>query len=154
MLFGWLSAMNYSRGDSARALECREKFETLCNQNGFNSTRIEYLLGGCYADFGLLQQSEALLRSAIAGEATNPAYHERLGDVLIARRATASGFEEYLIALRMKSTSGALHHKLGMLLEKKGDATGALHHYRKFLLQDSTSTVARHLQERLKRHEP
>jgi serine/threonine protein kinase len=151
MLFGWLSAAGAYRGDSVQARECRMRFDALCNRNGYNSTRIDYLLGGCYADFGLIQQGEELLRSAVSGDPNNPAYHERLGDALIASCDTASGFKEYRTAVRLKSTSTSLHRKLGVLLEKKGDRIGARDQYRRFLSQDSTSVDARRLRDHLQR---
>jgi tetratricopeptide (TPR) repeat protein len=154
MLFGWWGALQASRGDSARAGESVVKFEALCNRNGYAPARIHYLLGGCYADVGLLGRGEELLRSAVAGDAHNPVFRERLGDVLIARRDTASGLQEYRTALRLFSTSNALHRKLGALLESKGDRTGARTHYRKFLSRDSTSVEARLVRERLQRHQP
>jgi tetratricopeptide (TPR) repeat protein len=154
MLFGWLSALNSSRGDSAQTEECTSRFATLCNRNGYSATRIEYLLGGCYADFGLFQQSEKMLRSAISGDAKNSSYHERLGDVLIARSDTASAIKEYRTALRLQSTSDSLRRKMTVLLEKKGGARGARNHDGRSLVQDSSSVEARRVAETFKRHQP
>jgi tetratricopeptide (TPR) repeat protein len=83
-----------------------------------------------------------------------PAYHERLGDVLISTGDTASGLNEYRTALQLSPTAKSLDYKLGLLLEKKGDAKGAWKYYRSFLLHDSMSVEARRLQQRLSHTQP
>jgi tetratricopeptide (TPR) repeat protein len=153
-LFGWLAAMYAARGDSMLSASCRWRFDSLCIGKGYEADRKESLLGGCFADFGLYAEGEELLRSAIARDPRNHAYHERLGDILAARADTALALREYRAALSLGSSSRGLQLKLGDLYDRKGDLAGAREFYRRFLAHDSTSGEARRARERLKLGQP
>jgi tetratricopeptide (TPR) repeat protein len=154
MLFGWLTAAAASRGDSSAAEAYRERFDSLCTVKGYDPETVQYYLGRCYADAGLLEEGERMLRSAVARAPGRPAYHDRLGDLLVARGKKRSGLAEYRRALDLGGSRGPLFLKIGDLFHNQGDTRGARNYYRKFLAIDSTSGEARRIRQWLSQSLP
>ena len=157
MLYGWLSAVHLRLGDSTEATKWKDKFVIVCSD--LSISRMEYTLGSCYVDAGVLKEGEELLRSALALEKINPEYREKLGNVLLAKGETDGALRELDTALRdceaapkLKSRSKGLILKLGNLFKQKGDTARTLEHLRKYLRLDSLSYDAQEMQKWIREH--
>ena len=149
-LYGWLSTVHLRLGDTTEAGKWKDKFLTVCGDSTIQ--KIEYMLGGCYADAGFLVEGETLLRSALAKEENNADFHERLGGILLSKGITDGAVREFENALQLNPKSKTPSFKLGNIFKQKGDTTRALDHFRKYLRLDSLSYDAQEMQKWIREH--